>query len=168
VLRSIWFHEPILLFVLLTEELSSLLLIPPTFLVQSNCLPTNTNVLPPFLFFLGGGGVLHPVTRTLSRLLEEPSLPTTLQGVHFIFYIFPQHVSALTGHLQVEYTIILGRYFTHNGSSVLCYRSRLLCMFGKYCCCLFNMCLFVVQTWTNHRVVLSSIHLFTYTHPLCS
>jgi hypothetical protein len=58
-------------------------------------------------------GVLHPVARTLSRLLEEPSLATTLQRVYFIFYIFPLHVSALAGHLQEEYTIILGSYFTH-------------------------------------------------------
>jgi hypothetical protein len=65
-------------------------------------------------------GVLHPVARTLSRLLEEPSLATTLQGVYFIFFIFlPLHVPALVGHLQVEYTIILGSYLTHNGSVVL-------------------------------------------------
>jgi hypothetical protein len=32
---------------------------------------------------------------------------------------------------------------------VLCYRSLLLCMFGKYGRCVFNMCLWVVQTWTN-------------------
>jgi hypothetical protein len=81
-------------------------------------------------------GVLHPVARTLSRLLEEPSLATTLEGVCFIFYIFsPLHVSALAGHLQAEYTIILGSYLTHNGSVVLCYRSRLL--FGRHCRCLF-------------------------------
>jgi hypothetical protein len=56
------------------------------------------------------------------RLLEEPSHAATLQGVYFIFYIFlPLHVSALGGHLQAEYTIILGSYFTHNGSVVLCY-----------------------------------------------
>jgi hypothetical protein len=48
-------------------------------------------------------GVLHPVACTLSRLLEEPSLATTLQGVYFIF-ISPLHVSALAGHLQAEYT----------------------------------------------------------------
>jgi hypothetical protein len=40
----------------------------------------------------------------------------------FILYIFlPLHVTALVGHLQVEYTFILGSYFTHNGSVVLCY-----------------------------------------------
>jgi hypothetical protein len=33
-------------------------------------------------------GFLHPVARTLSRLLEEPSRATTLQGVYFIVYIF--------------------------------------------------------------------------------
>jgi hypothetical protein len=33
-------------------------------------------------------GVLHPVAHTLSRLLEEPSLATILQGVYFIFYVF--------------------------------------------------------------------------------
>jgi hypothetical protein len=31
------------------------------------------------------------------------------------------HVSALAGHLQAEYTIILGSYLTHNRSVVLCY-----------------------------------------------
>jgi hypothetical protein len=66
-------------------------------------------------------GVLHPVARTLSRLPEEPSIATTLQGVYFtILYILPLHVSALSGYLQAEYTIILGSYFTHNGSVVLC------------------------------------------------
>jgi hypothetical protein len=60
------------------------------------------------LFFYFYFGVLHPVARTLSRLLEEPSLATTLQGVYFIFYIFLQlHVSALVGHLQTVYTVIL-------------------------------------------------------------
>jgi hypothetical protein len=49
-------------------------------------------------------GVLHPVARTLSRLLLEPSLATT-QGVYFIY--FCRYVSALAGHLQEKYTIIL-------------------------------------------------------------
>jgi hypothetical protein len=31
-------------------------------------------------------GVLHPVARTLSRLLEEPSLATTVQGVYLHLY----------------------------------------------------------------------------------
>jgi hypothetical protein len=39
--------------------------------------------------------VLHPVARTLSRLLEEPSLATTLQGVYFIFYIFRRYMFRL-------------------------------------------------------------------------
>jgi hypothetical protein len=66
------------------------------------------------------------------RLLEEPPLATILQGVYFVFYIFlPLYVSAHAGHLQVEYTIMLGSYFTHNGSVVLCYRSRLLCMLAN-------------------------------------
>jgi hypothetical protein len=30
-------------------------------------------------------GVLHSVARTLSRLLEEPSIATTLQGILYIF-----------------------------------------------------------------------------------
>jgi hypothetical protein len=51
-----------------------------------------------------GGGALHPVVRILSRLLEEPSLTTTLQGVYYVF--LPLHVSAPAGHLQAEYTII--------------------------------------------------------------
>jgi hypothetical protein len=33
-------------------------------------------------------GVLHPLARILSRLLQEPSLATTLQGVCCIFFIF--------------------------------------------------------------------------------
>jgi hypothetical protein len=37
---------------------------------------------PFYLYF----GVLHPVARTLSMLLEEPSLATTLHGVYVIFY----------------------------------------------------------------------------------
>jgi hypothetical protein len=90
------------------------------------------------------------------RLLEEPALATTLQGVYsyFIFYIFlPRHVSAIAGHLQAEYTIILGSYLTHNGSVVLCYRSRLLYMLVNIAVVFFNKCLWVVQTGTNHFVV---------------
>jgi hypothetical protein len=49
-------------------------------------------------------GVLHPVARTLSRLLEEPSFETFLNC--FFIFISPLHVSALAGHLQAEYTII--------------------------------------------------------------
>jgi hypothetical protein len=57
----------------------------------------------------------------MARLLEKPRLTTTLQGVYFIFYIFlPLHVPALADHLQAEYTIILGSYFTHNRAVVLC------------------------------------------------
>jgi hypothetical protein len=48
-----------------------------------------------------------------SRLLEEPSLATNLQGVYFIFYILPLHFSALVGYLQAEYTTISARYFTY-------------------------------------------------------
>jgi hypothetical protein len=46
--------------------------------------------------------------RVLSRLLEEPSLATTLQGVYFIYILLLLHGSALVGHLQAEYTVILG------------------------------------------------------------
>jgi hypothetical protein len=54
-------------------------------------------------------GAIHPVACTLSRLLEELSLATTLQGVYFIFYIFlPLRVSALAHLLQAKYIIILG------------------------------------------------------------
>jgi hypothetical protein len=39
-----------------------------------------------------------------------------------MFYIFsPLYVSDLVGHPQVEYTIIVGSYLTHDGSVVLCY-----------------------------------------------
>jgi hypothetical protein len=37
-------------------------------------------------------GVLHPVARTLSRLLEDPSVGTSLQSVSFIFYIFLRYM----------------------------------------------------------------------------
>jgi hypothetical protein len=36
------------------------------------------------------------------------------------------HVSALVGHLQAEYTIISGNYFTYNGCDVFVIRSYLL------------------------------------------
>jgi hypothetical protein len=62
-------------------------------------------------------GVLHPVARTLSRLLEEPSLATTLSSCLFIF-ISPLHVFALAGHLQAEYTMIFGKLLHYNGSVV--------------------------------------------------
>jgi hypothetical protein len=39
-----------------------------------------TNISIPYF------GVLHPVARTLSRLLEEPSLATTLQDIYFIYF----------------------------------------------------------------------------------
>jgi hypothetical protein len=35
-------------------------------------------------------------------------------------YLLLLHVSALVGHLQVEYTIIAGSYCAYNGSVVLC------------------------------------------------
>jgi hypothetical protein len=63
-------------------------------------------------------GVLYPVARTLSRLLEEPPLPTTLRGV--LFYILPLHVSAFAGHLQAEYTIIFGKLLHYNRSDKYC------------------------------------------------
>jgi hypothetical protein len=40
--------------------------------------------------------------RLLSRLLEEPSLATTLKDVYFIYILLPLHISALIGHLQAE------------------------------------------------------------------
>jgi hypothetical protein len=36
----------------------------------------------------------------------------------YFLYILSLHVSALAGHLQVEYIIILGSYFNYNGSVV--------------------------------------------------
>jgi hypothetical protein len=47
----------------------------------------------------------------LSRLLEDPSLATTLKGVYFNYILLPLHVSTLVGHLQVEYTSVSGSYF---------------------------------------------------------
>jgi hypothetical protein len=51
----------------------------------------------------------------------------------FILYFmyFASKCFGPTGHLQVEYTIILGSYLTHYGSVVLCYTSRLLCMLAN-------------------------------------
>jgi hypothetical protein len=37
-------------------------------------------------------GVLHPVARTLSRLLKELSLATTLQGVFILYFIFCRYM----------------------------------------------------------------------------
>jgi hypothetical protein len=37
---------------------------------------------------------------------------------YIFFYILPLHVSAIVGHLQAEYSIILGSYFSYNGSVV--------------------------------------------------
>jgi hypothetical protein len=51
-----------------------------SFFLRTSC---RHNELNNFYF-----GVLHPVARTLSRLLEEPSFAATFQGVYFIFYIF--------------------------------------------------------------------------------
>jgi hypothetical protein len=43
-----------------------------------------------------------------SRLLQVPSLASTLTFIHIFLLLL--HVSALVGHLQVEYTIIAGSY----------------------------------------------------------
>jgi hypothetical protein len=54
------------------------------------------NVLITFALHTGGDvkkgrccifyfGVLHPVARALSRLLEEPSFATTVEGVYFTY-----------------------------------------------------------------------------------
>jgi hypothetical protein len=76
---------------------------------------------------------MHPVACTLSKLLEEPPLATTLQGVHFISDIFlPLHVSALAGHLQVD---------THNYARKLLHSQRIRCfvLLGLvYCICFVN------------------------------
>jgi hypothetical protein len=46
------------------------------------------------------------------KVIGRPSFATPIEGVCFIFYVLPLHVSALPGHLQVEYNIILGSYLT--------------------------------------------------------
>jgi hypothetical protein len=82
-------------------------------------------------------GVLHPVARKLSRLLEELSLATTFLRCLFIF-ISQVHVSALAGHLQVEYTIIFGKLPHYNGS--VAFVLYLFCIwFDKYWRHLSNM-----------------------------
>jgi hypothetical protein len=46
------------------------------------------------------------------KVIRRTVLRNNFQGVYFIlFCILPLHVSALVGHLQAEYTIILGSYF---------------------------------------------------------
>jgi hypothetical protein len=101
-------------------------------------------------------GVLHPVARTVP--------PNNSSGC--LFYIFlPLHVPAIVGHLQAEYTTILGRYLTRNRSVVLCYRSRLLCMlpntaviFLIFVCELSKL----GQTWRNYAQLYAfSIYILT-------
>jgi hypothetical protein len=60
-----------------------------------------------------------------SRLLEEPPLANNFSRC--LFYIFLLHVSGLVGHLQAEYTIILGSYMHYKGS-VIC----LICISELY------------------------------------
>jgi hypothetical protein len=45
-------------------------------------------------------GVLHPVARTLSRLLEEPSLATTFQCV-CLYYIFILFISFICIYIYI-------------------------------------------------------------------
>jgi hypothetical protein len=54
-------------------------------------LPTriSSSTIKGFFFIFG---VLHPVARILSRLLEEPSLARTFQDVYFILYIFCRYM----------------------------------------------------------------------------
>jgi hypothetical protein len=50
----------------------------------------------------------HPVARSLLKLLEQPSLATTFQGVYFILYIyFAATCFGPCWPLQAEYKIIL-------------------------------------------------------------
>jgi hypothetical protein len=52
------------------------------------------------------------------------------------------HVSALVGHLQVDYTIIAGSYCTYNESVVLCASvllGSIYNIFGKFCHCQLNV-----------------------------
>jgi hypothetical protein len=54
--------------------------------------------------------VLHPVARTLPRLLEEPSLATNLQGVYFI-RILPKYIPAIvTDNLYFFISILSVHY----------------------------------------------------------
>jgi hypothetical protein len=59
-----------------------------------------------------GTALLEAKRHTLQKLLKEPSFNNFSMCLFYVFYILPLHVSALAGHLQAEYTIILGSYFT--------------------------------------------------------
>jgi hypothetical protein len=74
----------------------------------------------------------------MERLLEEPSLATTLKGVYFIYMLLPLHVSALTGHLQEEYTIISGSYFLQRIRCFVLLGPIFICL-AKFCRCLVNV-----------------------------
>jgi hypothetical protein len=45
------------------------------------------------------------VRQILSRLLEEPSLTTTLQGVYFIFILFRSHLLCMLANTAVVFLI---------------------------------------------------------------
>jgi hypothetical protein len=62
-------------------------------------------------------GVLHPVARALSRLLEEPSLATTVQDVYLYLY-FAATCFGLRWPSSGGIYNILGSYLSHNGSVV--------------------------------------------------
>jgi hypothetical protein len=90
-------------------------------------------------------GVLHPVARTLSRLLVEPL-----------------HISALAGHLQEEYTIFSGSYVTHYGSGVLCYRSYFVYVLANTAVVYLICDCEVSRFGSNHLVVKLNLKMLRY------
>jgi hypothetical protein len=66
------------------------------------------------------------------RQSEEPAFATTVQGVDFP-YIPPLHVSALTGHLQAEHTILYEVTTRTADPLSCCNKSYCVRFWGRYC-----------------------------------
>jgi hypothetical protein len=81
-----------ILFLIFVLSLFNILNVPKKINV-SKCNKSNSffkTTLDKLLYLIGGQnfyfGVLHPVARTLSCLLEEPSLATNVQGIYLYLY----------------------------------------------------------------------------------
>jgi hypothetical protein len=75
----------------------------------------------------------------LSRLLEEPSLTTTLKDVYFIYILLPLHVSALVGHLQAENTQLFQEATSPTTDPLFCVIRSNFYMLVKFCHCQFTV-----------------------------
>jgi hypothetical protein len=69
-------------------------------------------------------GVLHPFARTLSRLLEEPSLATTIQAVYLYFFLRYMFLPSMAFFRNTQ--LFSGSYLTTTDPVFLCYRSYLI------------------------------------------